>query len=265
MTLFLGRVCMARFQTLKICLSMLSLFNKYMKSMSEILAVDELYFTAAYPDLHIWSICILGSQTCYPGREEIASTLACACFVGLVEALPAWRSRGIFCFFCLNSRSANSKSVESAVDHCWTQMTEGFWTSALQLCQFLILCRKIFLPVVSFLLVVSFARCLVRRRSTIKFHDWSVLFDSNDMFPFAFTSLDGQQKDHLNHNGQFASFCFLQLMHGMVSTSSSDPKKDLNMSRVNSVKPPLQKKTSIDLSETRKSHHFSARLPATHW
>ena len=53
---------MARFQTLKICLSMLSLFNKYMKSMSEILAADELYFTAAYPDLHIWSICILGSQ-----------------------------------------------------------------------------------------------------------------------------------------------------------------------------------------------------------
>ena len=87
------------FRRLKICLSMLSLFNKYMKSMSEILAVDELYFTAAYIDLHIWSICILGSQTCYPGREEIASTLACASFVGLVEALPAWRSRGIFCFF----------------------------------------------------------------------------------------------------------------------------------------------------------------------
>lgn len=80
---------MARFQTLKICLSMLSIFNKYMKSMSEILAEDELYFTDAYIDLHIWSICILGSQTCYPGREEIASTLACASFVGLVEALPA--------------------------------------------------------------------------------------------------------------------------------------------------------------------------------
>ena len=188
-----------------------------MKSMSEILAEDELYFTDAYIDLHIWSICILGSQTCYPGREEIASTLACASFVGLVEALPAWRSRGIFCFL--------PEFQVCKQQECWV----GSWpllnpndrglldisTTTLPVPHSM---PQDFLRVVSFLLVVSFARCLVRRRGTIKFHDWSVLFDSNDMFPFVFTSLDGQQKDHLNHNGQFASLCFLQLMHGMVST-----------------------------------------------
>ena len=78
-----------------------------------------------------------------------------------------------------------------------------------------------FLPVVSFLLVVIALRsawCGEGAQSSSMI--FSVLFDSNDMFPFAFTSLDGQQKDHLNHNGQFASFCFLQLIHGMVSTEA---------------------------------------------
>ena len=109
---------------------------------------------------------------CYPGREEIASTLACASFVGLVEALPAWRS-GVFLVFLawipgLQTARVLSRQLtiaEPKWQRAFGHQHYNFASSSFYAARFFASSQ---LLVSSY----SFARCLVRRRGTIKFHDF---------------------------------------------------------------------------------------------